>query len=101
MTDVAEKDPDQKHYEGLKRPSMYHVVLHNDDFTPMEFVSELVADVFHISYERAQTLAYEVHTQGQASCGVFTYEIAETKAVQVMGRARAEDHPLQATVEPE
>ena len=78
----------------LKRPSLYRVILINDDFTPMEFVVEILESVFGMERNRATRVMLEVHTRGKGICGEFTYEIAETKVAQVMGVAQQQQHPL-------
>jgi ATP-dependent Clp protease adaptor protein ClpS len=83
----------------LKRPSLYRVILINDDFTPMEFVVEILEAVFGMERNRATRVMLEVHTKGKGICGVFTYEIAETKVAQVMGIAQQQQHPLLCTIE--
>jgi ATP-dependent Clp protease adaptor protein ClpS len=83
----------------LKRPSLYRVVLINDDFTPMEFVVEVLETVFGMERNKATRVMLEVHTKGKGICGVFTYEIAETKVAQVMGIAQQQQHPLLCTME--
>ena len=83
----------------LKRPPLFRVVLLNDDYTPMEFVVELLQLIFGMDRQKATRIMLEVHTQGKGVCGVFTYEIAETKVAQVMDFARQNEHPLQCTME--
>lgn len=83
----------------LKRPSLYRVILINDDYTPMEFVVEILESVFGMERNRATRVMLEVHTKGKGICGVFTYEIAETKVAQVMGIAQQQQHPLLCTIE--
>jgi ATP-dependent Clp protease adaptor protein ClpS len=83
----------------LKRPSLYRVILINDDYTPMEFVVEILESVFAMERNRATRVMLEVHTKGKGICGVFTYEIAETKVAQVMGVAQQQQHPLLCTME--
>ena len=83
----------------LKRPSLYRVILLNDDYTPMEFVVEILESVFAMERNRATRVMLEVHTKGKGICGVFTYEIAETKVAQVMGIAQQQQHPLLCTIE--
>ncbi|MBF8223823.1 MULTISPECIES: ATP-dependent Clp protease adapter ClpS [Halomonadaceae] len=78
----------------LARPPMYKVVLHNDDFTPMEFVVEVLQVFFHMEQEKAVQVMLAVHTQGKATCGIFTRDIAETKSHQVNQYARECQHPL-------
>lgn len=82
-----------------KKPSMYKVILLNDDFTPMEFVVYVLQRFFQKSMEEATTIMLHVHQNGVGICGVFTYEVAETKVTQVMDLARQHGHPLQCTME--
>jgi len=83
----------------LKQPSLYRVVLLNDDFTPMEFVVDILETVFSMERTRATQVMLEVHTKGKGVCGVFNFEIAETKVAQVMGIAKQHQHPLLCTME--
>lgn len=83
----------------LKRPPLYRVVLINDDFTPMEFVVDILETVFGMERTRATQVMLEVHTKGKGVCGVFSFEIAETKVAQVMGIAKQHQHPLLCTME--
>ncbi|MDX1454888.1 MAG: ATP-dependent Clp protease adapter ClpS [Gammaproteobacteria bacterium] len=78
----------------LKRPPLYKVVLLNDDYTPMEFVVEILQKFFRMDRTKATQVMLNVHTKGKGVCGVFTYEIAETKAAQVTNYAREHHHPL-------
>ncbi|SQI39549.1 ATP-dependent Clp protease adapter protein ClpS [Leminorella richardii] len=80
-------------------PPMYQVILNNDDYTPMEFVVEVLQRFFSYDVERATQLMLTVHYQGKAICGVFTAEIAETKVTQVNRYARENEHPLLCTLE--
>ena len=82
-----------------KKPPLYQVVLLNDDFTPMEFVVEVLELVFGMDRQKATRVMLEVHTKGKGRCGVFTYEIAETKVAQVCSYARQHQHPLLSTLE--
>ena len=82
-----------------KKPSMYKVLLLNDDYTPMEFVVGVLQRFFNMDIETATRVMLHVHQQGFGVCGVFTYEVAETKVNQVMDAARASQHPLQCTLE--
>ena len=84
-----------------KTPSLYKVLLINDDYTPMEFVVQLLEYVFHKSLEEATRIMLHVHNNGVGVCGVYTYEVAETKVVRVMSLARRAQHPLQCTMEKE
>ena len=83
----------------LKRPPLYRVLLINDDFTPMEFVVDILETIFGMERTRATQVMLEVHTKGKGVCGVFSYEIAETKVAQVMGLAKQHQHPLLCTME--
>ena len=83
----------------VKRPSMYKVVLLNDDYTPMEFVVETLEIFFSMNREQATQVMLTVHTRGKAVCGVFTRDIAETKAAQVNQYARENQHPLLCEIE--
>jgi len=85
--------------EGLKPPSMYKVILNNDDYTPMEFVIDVLQKFFSYDIERATQLMLKVHYHGKAICGVFTAEVAETKVAQVNNYARDNEHPLLCTLE--
>jgi ATP-dependent Clp protease adaptor protein ClpS len=82
-----------------QKPSMYKVLLLNDDYTPMEFVIYVLQRFFSKSAEDATKVMLHVHQSGVGICGVFTYEVAETKVTQVMDMARQHDHPLQCTME--
>jgi len=82
-----------------KKPSMYKVLMLNDDYTPMEFVVHVLERFFGKSREEATTIMLHVHRRGVGICGVFTYEIAETKVAQVMDFARRHQHPLQCILE--
>jgi len=82
-----------------KKPSMYKVLMLNDDYTPMEFVVHVLERFFHKSREEATQIMLHVHQRGVGICGVFTYEVAETKVTQVMDFARRHQHPLQCTLE--
>ncbi len=83
----------------LAEPPMYKVVLHNDDFTPMEFVVEVLQTFFQMDSETAVQVMLTVHTQGKATCGIFTRDIAETKSHQVNQYARECQHPLLSDIE--
>jgi ATP-dependent Clp protease adaptor protein ClpS len=84
-----------------KKPSMYRVLLLNDDYTPMEFVVHVLENFFNKSREEATRIMLHVHRKGVGLCGVFTFEVAETKVAQVMSAARKHQHPLQCTLEKE
>ncbi len=83
----------------IKRPPMYKVVLLNDDFTPMEFVVEVLRVFFGMSHDRATQIMLNVHTRGKGVCGVYTFEIAETKVVRVNEFSRQNEHPLKCSME--
>lgn len=82
-----------------KKPSMYKVLMLNDDYTPMEFVVMVLEQFFAKQHEEAIQIMLHVHQKGVGICGVFTYEVAETKVTQVMDFARKNQHPLQCTLE--
>lgn len=82
-----------------KKPSQYKVLLLNDDYTPMEFVVAVLKRFFNMNMEEATQVMLHVHQKGVGVCGIFTYEIAETKVTQVMDAARENQHPLQCTLE--
>jgi ATP-dependent Clp protease adaptor protein ClpS len=82
-----------------KRPNMYRVLLLNDDYTPMEFVVHVLERFFNKDRETATRIMLHVHQNGIGECGVFTYEVAETKVTQVMDFARKHQHPLQCVME--
>tara|TARA_R110002020_G_scaffold88345_4_gene217050 strand:- start:1095 stop:1442 length:348 start_codon:yes stop_codon:yes gene_type:complete len=82
-----------------KRPSMYRVLLLNDDYTPMEFVVHVLESFFQKSRDEATQVMLHVHHHGVGECGVYTYEVAETKVTQVMDFARKHQHPLQCVME--
>jgi ATP-dependent Clp protease adaptor protein ClpS len=82
-----------------KRPNMYRVLILNDDYTPMEFVIHVLERFFNKSREDATRIMLHVHHHGVGECGVYTYEVAETKVTQVMDFARQHQHPLQCVME--
>jgi ATP-dependent Clp protease adaptor protein ClpS len=82
-----------------KKPSMYKVLMLNDDYTPMEFVIYVLQNFFALPEEQAAQIMLHVHQRGVGVCGVYTYDIAETKVNQVMDLARENQHPLQCTIE--
>ena len=82
-----------------KRPPMYRVVLLNDDYTPMEFVVWVLQVVFHKGQEESTRLMLDVHKTGKGICGVFTYDVARSKAYQVEKLAQEHEHPLQCQLE--
>ena len=82
-----------------KKPSMYKVLMLNDDYTPMEFVIYVLESFFSMSHDEATQVMLHVHQKGVGVCGVCTYEIAETKVNQTMDLAQKNEHPLQCTIE--
>lgn len=84
-----------------KKPAMYKVLLLNDDYTPMEFVVHIVEKFFNKNRQEATEIMLHVHRRGVGVCGIFTYEVAETKVAQVMDYARLNEQPLQCTMEKE
>jgi ATP-dependent Clp protease adaptor protein ClpS len=83
----------------VKKPPLYQVILLNDDYTPMEFVVDVLESIFRMDRTTATRVMLEVHTKGKGVCGVFVFEIAETKVAQVMSYARQQQHPLLCTME--
>ena len=84
-----------------KKPSMYNVLLLNDDYTPMEFVVMVLQRFFRLAHDDAVQIMLNVHTKGSGVCGVYPSEIAQTKVREVMNFAKENEHPLQCTMEPE
>jgi len=83
----------------LKKPPLYKVMLLNDDYTPMEFVVQVLEGIFHMSKEKATQIMLHVHTKGMGVCGVYTRDVAETKVAQVNEFSRSSQHPLLCTME--
>ena len=84
-----------------KKPSMYKVIMLNDDYTPMEFVVYVLQQFFSMSNSQATAIMLNVHQRGVGICGIYSYEVAEAKATQVMDYARQNEHPLQLQIEKE
>ena len=84
---------------ALQAPPMYKVVLFNDDYTPMDFVVEILEVFFNLNRELATKVMLAVHTEGRAVCGIYTRDVASTKVHQVIERSREAGHPLQCTME--
>ena len=109
MSCSADKE-DSDQYDGdlavapvkpkLKRPPLYRVILLNDDYTPMEFVVQVLEQFFGMNREQATQVMLAVHTKGKGVCGIYPQDIAETKASQVNESARESGHPLLCEVEP-
>ncbi len=108
MSDIEKRgDDDQstgvvvKTKPRTRKPSLYKVLMLNDDYTPMEFVVHVLERFFAKNRDEATRIMMHVHRRGVGICGVFTYEVAETKVTQVMDFARQHQHPLQCTLEKE
>lgn len=93
-------DTEQAIDSQTDEPRLYLVLLLNDDFTPMDFVVEILVQLFHLSTEQAERVMLEVHHRGRGACGIFTREIAETRVAQVNQIARQNEHPLLCVMEP-
>ncbi|MFQ3235578.1 MAG: ATP-dependent Clp protease adaptor protein ClpS [Paraglaciecola sp.] len=93
----------EKQLEAVKQklapPPMYKVLLHNDDYTPMDFVIEVLIRFFNVDSEKANQIMLTVHYKGRAVCGIYTAEIAETKVLQVTQYAKKHQHPLMCSME--
>jgi len=83
----------------IKEPEMFRVLLHNDDYTSMDFVVDILIQIFHKNLEDAQIIMINIHEKGKAVCGIYSYEIAQTKAYQVKQLAKQNEFPLLATIE--
>jgi ATP-dependent Clp protease adaptor protein ClpS len=107
MSEHRQDNPDTGNFDlaveearpKVKQPPLYRVVLINDDYTPMEFVVEILESVFGMERTRATQVMLEVHTKGKGVCGVYNFDIAETKVAQVMSIAKQHQHPLLCTME--
>ena len=105
MQDKSDKDNDPERgllldiRPKIKKPSMYNVFLLNDDYTPMEFVIMVLESVFNKKQDDATQIMLHVHKNGVGICGIFTFEVAETKCKTVMDMAKKNEHPLQCTME--
>ncbi|NTS76987.1 ATP-dependent Clp protease adapter ClpS [Catenovulum sp. SM1970] len=97
--DSFEEDVLDERKQALKPPSMYKVVLNNDDYTPMDFVVDVLTRFFRLDEEKANQIMMTVHFEGKGVCGIFTADIAETKVAQVTSYAREHQHPLLCTME--
>ncbi|MEA3228223.1 MAG: ATP-dependent Clp protease adaptor ClpS [Campylobacterota bacterium] len=85
----------------IKHPKKYKVFILNDDYTSMDFVVDILMTLFHKSYEEAENIMMEVHKKEKGLCGIYSHEIAETKVMQVIKRAKESGFPLKATMEEE
>ena len=83
-----------------KKPPMFDVILLNDDFTPMDFVVYVLKEIFNYTNQQANEIMLKVHNEGEASCGIFTKDLAETKSYEVNNLAKINDHPLISVVKP-
>ena len=95
-TEDIQISPDK---QKTKLPSIYKVIILNDDYTPMEFVVYTIQNVFKKSHDEATRIMLKIHTEGQGVCGMFPLEIAETKMKQVLNLAKEHQHPLQCIIE--
>lgn len=100
LAEITERKPAEAK-PLLKVPRRYKVILQNDDYTPMDFVVELLKFFFHLSSENATQVMFQIHYQGRGVCGIYTREIAETKVALVNEYARTNQHPLLCSMEPE
>jgi ATP-dependent Clp protease adaptor protein ClpS len=85
----------------LEEPKMFKVILHNDDYTSMDFVVEVLVGIFHKTHAQAEQIMLQIHEKDKAVCGVYSFEIAQTKAAQVKQLAKQNEFPLLATIEEE
>ena len=107
LSEKSNKDKNNDSQSGViletkpktKKPSMYNVLLLNDDYTPMEFVIIVLAKIFNKKHDVATQIMLHVHKKGVGVCGTFTYEVAESKCKSVMDMAKKNEHPLQCTME--
>ena len=83
-----------------KKPPMFDVILLNDDFTPMDFVVYVLKEIFNYTNQQANEIMLKVHNEGEASCGIFTKDLAETKSYELKNLAKINDHPLISIVKP-
>jgi len=101
MTTQSEEAFAQATKSEYKRPPLYKVLLHNDDYTPMDFVVYILESIFNKTNEEANTLMMNVHVNDATVCGIYPYGIAETKVVQVLQIAEENEYPLKCTMEKE
>tara|TARA_Y100001951_G_C11180987_1_gene205923 strand:+ start:151 stop:456 length:306 start_codon:yes stop_codon:yes gene_type:complete len=100
MTETVERKKAKKKIRKLSPPRDYKVILHNDDYTPMEFVTWILETVFHKNTPDAESIMLEVHKKGQGVAGVYTFEIAEQKVFDTAEAAKENEFPLQCSAEP-
>lgn len=96
---IEDQKTNQTTDSEIKPPSMYRVLLHNDDFTPMDFVVDVLVEVFKKDHRTAHNIMLTIHNSGMGECGVYPHDIAETKASVVVDRARKSEYPLRCTFE--
>lgn len=101
MTDSPDVIVDTQTVVKIQRPSMYRVVLLNDDFTPMNFVVKILEEIFHKDHEESLAIMLEVHHFGRGIAGIYSKEIAETKVEETMALAELNEYPLKVIAEPE
>jgi len=100
MTAQADTVTKQKQTSALKEPGMFKVVFYNDNVTPMDFVVQVLVELFRHNTERANSIMQQIHNNGSGVAGVFTYEIAEQKGVETSVLARENGYPLQIKIDP-
>ena len=101
MSEIISSEKKAKSLESkTKKPPMFNVILLNDDFTPMEFVVYVLKEIFSHTSQKANEIMLKVHNEGEASCGTFTKDLAETKSFEVNNLAKINDHPLISVVKP-
>ena len=100
MTEALRTKKSKKKTKKLRPPRDYKVILHNDDFTPIEFVTWILETVFRKNTPEAESIMLEVHKKGKGIAGVYTYEIAEQKALDTLEAAKENEFPLQCSAEP-
>lgn len=99
MSSKYQHSPDLVTEQTVKEPSLYRVILLNDDFTPQDFVVDLLQRVFSMPLPQAMTVMLQVHHRGSGVCGMYTYEIAKIKVDQVQSLAQQHEHPLRCVME--
>jgi len=101
MTTMAQTIQNKKTEQVLKKPSLFKVVLNNDDSTPMEFVIDLLKEIFHKNHDDAVNITLSIHEKGKGTAGIYTYEIAEQKQNEAIFVSRSNGHALAITLEEE
>lgn len=101
LINISQSDLFSKQEMETEKPTLYRVILINDDFTPMEFVVDVLMSIFHMDKQNATKTMLNVHTEGKGICGLYTYEIAETKVAQVKKMAKDNQYPLLCSLEKE